>query len=109
MAIIRRNPTNIAEYAADDVLVGQTVTDIARRNLATLDRQVIARAARNSVSPVEVAVKPAKHNLESDWRSRMDERRSILQDLYADGFISEDELMARDALAREWDLEQSDS
>ncbi len=94
-AIIRQNPTAIAEHASKDENVGVTITEIASRNLAALDRQVIARAARNADSPVEVALQPAKQNLESDWRSRMDERISILQDLYAEGFISEDELMAR--------------
>ena len=46
-------------------------------------------------SIAEVALEPMRQNLESDWRARMDERISLLQDLYAEGFISEDELLAR--------------
>jgi hypothetical protein len=93
--LIRQNPTNIARSAAKEENIGRTVTDIARQNLAALDRAVIARAARNADSPIETPLAPEQQNLESDWRSRMDERISILQDLFTEGFISEDELMAR--------------
>ena len=106
-ALIRQNPTNIADSAIDDANVGRTITDIARENLAALDRVVIARAARNADSPIEVSLEPVQQNLESDWRSRMDERISILQDLFAEGFISEDELMAR--LGGAWSRSHADA
>ncbi|MDP6474346.1 MAG: tetratricopeptide repeat protein [Rhodospirillales bacterium] len=106
-ALIRQNPTNIAASAINEGNVGRTITDIARENLAALDRAVIARAARNADSPIEVSLEPARQNLESDWRSRMDERISILQDLFAEGFISEDELMAR--LGGAWSRSHADA
>ncbi len=106
-ALIRQNPTNIADSAIDDANVGRIITDIARENLAALDRAVIARAARNADSPIEVSLEPVRQNLESDWRSRMDERISILQDLFAEGFISEDELMAR--LGGAWSRSHADA
>ena len=94
-ALIRQSPPDIAGAVLMDENFGRGITEIARENLAALDRAVIARAARNADSPIEVSLEPMHQNLESDWRSRMDERISILQDLYAEGFLSEDELMAR--------------
>ena len=94
-ALIRQSPTDIAGAVLMDENLGRGIAEIARENLAALDRAVIARAARNADSPIEVSLEPMHQNLESDWRSRMDERISILQDLYAEGFLSEDELMAR--------------
>jgi len=58
-------------------------------------------------SIAEVALEPMRQNLESDWRARMDERISLLQDLYAEGFISEDELLAR--LGGAWSRSHGDS
>ena len=89
-ALIRQSPTDIAGAGLMDENLGRGSTEIARENLAALDRAVIARAARNADSPIEVSLEPMHQNLESDWRSRMDERISILQDLYAEGFLSED-------------------
>ncbi len=59
-ALIRQNPTNIADSAIDDANVGRTITYIARENLAALDRFVIARAARNADSPIEVSLEPVQ-------------------------------------------------
>jgi tetratricopeptide (TPR) repeat protein len=58
-------------------------------------------------SIAEVALEPMRQNLESDWRARMDERISLLQDLYAEGFISEDELLAR--LGGAWSRSHGDA
>ena len=93
--LVRQNPVNEEGEALIGENMGRSITEIASQNLAALDRAVIARAARNTVSPIEVPLAPEQQDLESDWRSRMDERISILQDLYAEGFVSEDELMAR--------------
>ena len=106
-ALIRRNPTDSAGAALTEENFGRGITEMARENLAALDRAVIARAARNADSPIEVSLAPMRQNLESDWRSRMDERISILQDLYAEGFLSEDELMAR--LGGAWSRSHGDA
>ena len=45
---------------------GRGITEIARENLAALDRAVIARAARNADSPIEVSLEPMHQTLESD-------------------------------------------
>jgi len=58
-------------------------------------------------SIAEVALEPMRQSLESDWRARMDERISLLQDLYAEGFISEDELLAR--LGGAWSRSHGDA
>ena len=105
--LVRQNPTAVDGTAALDENVDRSVTEIARENLAALDRQVIARAARNADSPIAVPLAPERQNLESDWRSRMDQRISILQDLYAEGFVSEDELMAR--LGGAWSRSHSEA
>ena len=89
-ALIRQSPTDIAGAVLMDENFGRGITEIARENLAALERAVIARAARNADSPIEVSLEPMHQNLELAWRSRMDERISILQDLYAEGFLSED-------------------
>ncbi|MBT4428131.1 MAG: tetratricopeptide repeat protein [Rhodospirillaceae bacterium] len=105
--LIRQKATNLVEASSSEENIGRTVTDIASANLAALDRDVIARAARNTESPIEVPLAPERQNLESDWRVRMDERISILQDLYSEGFVSEDELMAR--LGGAWSRSHSEA
>ena len=106
-ALIRRNPSDASGAVLTEENSGLSIAEAARENLAVLDRAVIARAARNTDSPIEAALEPMRQNLESDWRARMDERISLLQDLYAEGFISEDELLAR--LGGAWSRSHGDA
>ena len=106
-ALVRHNPSDASGTVLTVKDSDRSIAEVARENLAVLDRAVIARAARNTDSPIEVALEPMRQNLESDWRARMDERISLLQDLYAEGFISEDELLAR--LGGAWSRSHGDA
>lgn len=64
--LIRQNPTDTDGEVLVDENLDRSVIEIARQNLAMLDREVIARAARNADSPIEVALVPEQQNLESD-------------------------------------------
>ena len=105
--LIRRNPSDVSGTVLTEEDSDRSIAEVARDNLAVLDRAVIARAARNTDSPIEAALEPMQQNLESDWRARMDERISVLQDLFAEGFISEDELLAR--LGGAWSRSHGDA
>ena len=65
-ALIRQSPTDIAGAVLMDENFGRGITEIARENLAALDRAVIARAARNADSPIKVSLEPMHQNLEFD-------------------------------------------
>ncbi len=93
--VIREGSMAIADEHGD-VEERKTVVLKAAEQLAQLDRVVVADTMRGLLDPVPTAI-PAHpvHNLQSDWRERMDTRIAILQDLRARQYITEDELVAR--------------
>lgn len=93
--LIRQNPPHIAERAGRDNDTGRRVVDIAADNLAALDRNVVAMAARGTNSPLYNPPMEPQQDLESDWRARMDQRIAILEELKARGYVSDNEMMAR--------------
>lgn len=74
---------------------GKSVTQLAGEALARFDRKILAEAARTTTNPLHAPVQQPLHDLESDWRPRMEERIAMLKELEARGFLSGDELLAR--------------
>ena len=93
--LIRLAPTNKVMRADDDSWIGKTVTQLAEERLAGLDRAVLARAVRGTEAQENTPTVDPDVNLESDWRSRVDERIALLEELKIQKFISEDEFIAR--------------
>jgi len=85
---------------------GKTVTQLAAEALARFDRKILATAARTSTNPLHAPVRQPVHDLESDWRPRMEERIAMLKELQARGYLSGDELLAR--IGGAWLMSQSE-
>lgn len=103
--LIRQNPPDTAASARSDSLVGTRIVDIARMNLAALDRAALNRAARGGAMAAFDPITPSPHAMRSDHDTRMTVRMTILDELQAQGLVTDDEVTARRGGA--WMLSQT--
>jgi hypothetical protein len=103
--LIRQNPPHTAVSAQNQSLVGTRIVTIAQINLAALDRAALNRAARSGAIAAFDPMTPSPQALASDHASRMAVRMTILDELQAQGLVTEDEVAARRGGA--WMLSQT--